>query len=258
MLIRTRAALAAVALVALSPHVAPAQTVQAQVADPAAVARGKALFADTSLSGNGQISCAACHPANGHTDNKTYIGVDIVADGNPQGRSTPSLWGAGLRSAYSWAGTAPSLEANIRGIIVNRMKGPEPAPETLAALAAYVRALPVPRGPGVGDDGAPVAAASAGVKRGFDLFVGAGGCATCHQLPSFDKKEAENVGSGGAFKVPSLWAVSKTAPYFHDGRYASLAEAVKYMWEFHNAKLGTPSSPSAAELADLVAYLEAL
>lgn len=255
MRIHPRTAMAALVLVALSTQIAPAQ---APAPSAAAIERGKALFADTSLSGNGQLSCASCHPANGHTDNKTYIGVDVVADGNPQGRSTPSLWGAGQRSAYSWAGTAPSLEANIRGIIVNRMKGPEPAPETLAALAAYVRSLPVPRGPGVGDDGAPIAAASAGVKRGFDLFVGAGGCATCHQLPSFDKKEAENVGSGGAFKVPSLWAVSKTAPYFHDGRYASLADAVKYMWEFHNAKLGAPSSPSAAQLTDLVAYLEAL
>jgi cytochrome c peroxidase len=52
--------------------------------------------------------------------------------------------------------------------------------------------------------------------------------------------------------------VWKTAPYFHDGRYASLGDAVKYMWEFHHAKIGKPSSPTAAELADLLAYLEAL
>jgi cytochrome c peroxidase len=253
MRVPTYTVLAALAFVAASAQMAPAQAPA-----PALVDRGKALFADTGLSGNGQISCATCHPANGHTDNKTYIGVDVVADGNPQGRSTPTLWGAGMRSAYSWAGTAPSLEANIRGIIVIRMKGAEPAPETLAALAAYVRSLPVPRGPGVGDDGAPVATASAAVKRGFELFVGAGGCATCHQLPSFDKKEVEDVGAGGAFKVPSLWAVSKTAPYFHDGRYASLADAVKYMWEFHAKKVGTAPAPSAAELADLIAYLEAL
>jgi cytochrome c peroxidase len=72
------------------------------------VAKGRALFSDTTLSGTGQYSCAKCHPDNGHTDNKTYIGVDIVPDGDPKGRSTPTLWGVGTRAAYSWAGTAPS------------------------------------------------------------------------------------------------------------------------------------------------------
>jgi cytochrome c peroxidase len=90
--------------------------------DAALVAQGRALFNDPKLSGDGRWSCATCHPSNGHTDNKTYVGVEVVPDGDPKGRSTPTLWGAGTRQAYSWAGTAPSLEANIRGIIVNRMK----------------------------------------------------------------------------------------------------------------------------------------
>lgn len=30
---------------------------------------GRALFNDTSLSASGQLSCATCHPMNGHTDN---------------------------------------------------------------------------------------------------------------------------------------------------------------------------------------------
>ena len=80
---------------------------------------------------------------NGHTDNKTYVGVDIVADGDSKGRSTPTLWGSGSRQAqWSWAGNIPSIETNISGIIVNRMKGAEPSKETLDALAAYVKSLP--------------------------------------------------------------------------------------------------------------------
>src|SRR5262245_24385190 len=117
----------------------------AQAAGPAApelVARGRELFSDVGLSAERRWSCASCHPNEAHTDNKTYVGLTVVPDGDPNGRSTPTLWGAGFRRAYSWAGTAPSLEANIRGIIVNRMKGAEPSPETLAALAAYVRILP--------------------------------------------------------------------------------------------------------------------
>ncbi len=233
-------------------------SVAAQGPDPALIETGRKLFNDTTLSGSGQTSCATCHPANGHTDNKTYIGLDVVADGDPKGRSTPTLWGAGTRSAYSWAGTAPSLEANIRGIIVNRMKGAEPPPEKLAALAAYVRSLTPPGNSNIGNDGLPTKAASAGIQRGFDLFVGKGGCGTCHVLPTFDKKEAEDVGSGAKFKVPSLWAVSKTGPWFNDGRYKTLGEVVTYMWEFQSKKAGAPSTPTSAELADILAYLDAL
>lgn len=113
-------------------------------APAAEVAKGRELFSSTGLSGDGLWSCASCHPNNGHSDNKTYVGVEVVPDGDPRGRSTPTLWGVGTRQAISWAGTAPSLQANIRGIIVNRMKGAEPSPETLAALVSYVTSLGYP------------------------------------------------------------------------------------------------------------------
>lgn len=226
--------------------------------DAALVAQGQSLFADARLSGAGNISCAECHPNNGHTNNKTYVGLDVVADGDPKGRSTPTLWGAGSRSVYAWAGTAPTLEGNIRGIIVNRMKGAEPSPETLAALAAYVRSLEPPRNPALLADGTPSKKAGGAVKRGFALFIGEGGCGTCHTLPSFDKAETEDVGTDGKFKVPALRAVSQTAPYFHDGRAKTLDQAIKTMWEFQAAKAGHPSSPTKRQVKDLVAYLNAL
>ena len=144
---------------------------------------------------------------NGHTDNKTYVGVEVVPDGDPRGRSTPTLWGAGTRQVYSWAGTAPSLEANIRGIIVNRMKGPEPSPETLAALVAYVTSLGYPPNPYLNPDGSPTAAAPAAARRGYEIFVKAG-CKACHLPPTFDKKDLEDVDSGGKFKVPVARASS--------------------------------------------------
>lgn len=226
--------------------------------DAALVEKGRALFVDTKLSGAGNISCAQCHPDNGHTDNKTYVGTAVVADGDPAGRSTPTLWGAGKRSVYSWAGTAPSLEANIRGIIVNRMKGAEPSPDTLAALGAYVRSLPPPRNVEVSEDGTPTEHASIAVQRGFELFVGDGGCGACHVLPTFDKAEIEDMGADGKFKVPALHAVSRTAPYFHDGRYQNLADVVEYMWKFQASRMGRPSRPTDAQVRDLIAYLNAL
>lgn len=223
------------------------------------IEKGRALFSDTSLSANGQVSCATCHPMNGHTDNKTYVGSDVVPDGDPKGRSTPTLWGAGIRQAeWSWAGNIPSIETNIRGIIVNRMKGAEPAKETLEALAAYVKSLPNGPAPFLNADGMPRDTAPADVRRGYALFSGKAGCMTCHSPASYDKKGPEDVGSGGPFKVPSLRNVSKTAPYFHDGRFRNLDEAVGFMWDFYKKKNDSKDTLSDAEKRDLVAFLRAL
>lgn len=231
---------------------------EADAGDGAAlIARGEALFHDTRLSGNRQWACASCHPDDGHTNNKTYVGVTVVDDGDPKGRSTPTLWGAGSRQTFSWAGTAPSLEANIKGIIVKRMKGAEPSQETLDALVAYVRSLPYPDNPLLQPDGTPAAGASEAARRGYALFVGKAGCTTCHALPTYDKEGVEDVGSGGEFKTPSLRVVSRTAPYFHDGRYATLAEATEAMWAYVQAA-GTTETLSDEDLADLVAFLEIL
>ncbi|MGJ4908442.1 cytochrome c peroxidase [Bradyrhizobium sp. HKCCYLS2033] len=243
--------------------VASPTTVGAAVAAPAQLsevelaAKGLELFNDASLSGGGKASCATCHFSTGHTNNKTYVGLDVVADGDPNGRNTPTLWGVGERAVFGWAGQAPTLEDSIRGIIVNRMKGPEPSPETLAALVAYVRTLNYPANWQVKEDGTPREDASAAVRRGYELYIGDGGCGTCHQLPSFDKKSKDDIGTGGKFKVPTLHAAASTAPYFHDGRTASLREAVKLMWEFYAKKMET-RLPTEAELDDLTAYVGAL
>ncbi|CCD94917.1 putative cytochrome c peroxidase [Bradyrhizobium sp. ORS 375] len=237
--------------------VGAAVTAQAALSEAELAAKGLALFNDASLSGGSKASCATCHFSTGHTNNKTYVGLDVVADGDPNGRNTPTLWGVAERAVFGWAGQAATLEDSIRGIIVNRMKGPEPSPETLAALVAYVRTLNYPANWQVKEDGTPRPDASAAIKRGYELYVGDGGCGTCHQLPSFDKKSKDDIGTGGKFKVPTLHAVASTAPYFHDGRTASLREAVKLMWEFYAKKMES-RLPTEAELDDLTAYVGAL
>ena len=262
---RTRTALLLVGLVLLAGLLVrvPSRAEELRVAQAAGsapaelVARGRELFADPGLSADRRWSCASCHPGEAHTDNKTYVGVTVVADGDPAGRSTPTLWGAGFRRAYSWAGTAPSLEANIRGIVVNRMKGAEPSPETLAALAAYVRSLPYGANPSLKDDGAPSDSAPAAAKRGYELFMVRAGCKTCHEPPHYEKKDVEDIGSGGKFKVPSLRLVSRTGPYFHDGRYGTLDQAVAAMWEYMQ-KAGTTEKLTDDDLRDLVEFLKIL
>ena len=92
----------------------------------------------------------------------------------------------------------------------------------------------------------------------YDLFSGKAGCMTCHSPVAYDKKGPEDVGSGGAFKVPSLPNVSKTGPYFHDGRFKTLDETVSFMWDFYKKKNDSKDTLSDAEKRDLVAFLRTL
>ncbi|HEX5051329.1 MAG TPA: cytochrome c peroxidase [Planctomycetota bacterium] len=57
----------------------------------------------------------------------------------------------------------------------------------------------------------------------------------------------------GFFKVPSLLNVEKTAPYFHDGKVATLDDAVKTMADLQLGRQLKPEEESA-----LIAFLKAL
>jgi cytochrome c peroxidase len=83
------------------------------------------------------------------------------------------------------------------------------------------------------------------------------GCQACHLPPTSDKKDVEDIFSGGKFKVPSLRVVSQTAPYFHDGRFATLDQAVRFMWEYQQ-KAGVTEKLTENDLRDLVEYLRIL
>ena len=136
-------------------------------------------------------------------------------------------------------------------------------------------------------------------QRGLDLFLmpSKGNCMMCHSPPYFSTAMATdggayfNVGIGtrdasgaevaanlvdvgrlkiskqdsdwGAFKIPSLRNVSKSAPYFHDGSVAKLEDAVKLMASGGIANKNKfpmldDRKLSAEELGDLVAFLGAL
>jgi cytochrome c peroxidase len=69
----------------------------------------------------------------------------------------------------------------------------------------------------------------------------------------------------GEFKVPSLRGVAQSAPYMHNGSLATLADVVRHYSELSpdrvhqdGEKLLKPLHLSAAESADLVAFLESL
>ena len=109
--------------------------------------------------------------------------------------------------------------------------------------------------------------------KGLDTFLKTG-CTTCHNGPLLGGNSYRKVGVmkpyanqtdvGRAavtkedddkflFKVPSLRNIAATHPYFHDGKIATLHEAVRTM-----AHLQLGLQLSADQEADLVAFLKAL
>lgn len=84
-----------------------------------------------------------------------------------------------------------------------------------------------------------------------DYFASRGGELTDADLGRFNHTGEER--DRHQFKVPTLRNVELTAPYFHDGSVAELDDAVRIMGE---VQLGRDLSE--AEVADIVAFLEAL
>jgi cytochrome c peroxidase len=116
-------------------------------------------------------------------------------------------------------------------------------------------------------------ALSAAELAGLQTFL-ATGCTTCHNGPalggnSYQKvglvKPYENTSDLGRFnvtkdnddkfkfKVPSLRNIAITGPYFHDGKMATLDQAVKKMADMQLGK-----ELSAAETSQIVAFLNSL
>ena len=94
-------------------------------------------------------------------------------------------------------------------------------------------------------------------NQGRQLFTGQAGCATCHGTDNFvpggaifnnglenpyvDKGVGAVTGRAqdeGLFKVPSLRNIALTAPYMHDGRFATLEQVVDH---YNNGVVNHPN-----------------
>jgi cytochrome c peroxidase len=69
-----------------------------------------------------------------------------------------------------------------------------------------------------------------------------------------DVGSAAKVDGRGAFDTPSLRGVGRTAPYFHDGRYATLRDLILGV----DDTMGRTRHLSADDVDALTAYLESL
>lgn len=85
---------------------------------------------------------------------------------------------------------------------------------------------------------------------------------SCAELPFLDEENVELV---GAFKTPTLRHVAKTAPYFHDGRKATLREVIDFYNDLsdqpaigHREESMRPLGLTEEEKISLQAFLESL
>ncbi|MGE3230190.1 MAG: cytochrome-c peroxidase [Hyphomicrobium sp.] len=271
------------------------------------IALGRDLFSDARLSRSGRASCASCHdPSRAFTDGrKTAVGPG----GAVLPRNAPALYNLAWAPSFFWDGRAASLteqarvpilapdelaadfatttaslsqDAGMRGRFAAAFPDAGGVTETaiLDALAAYERSLVSPETRFdrwvEGDD----AALSEQEQQGFDIFVGKGGCVSCHGGWRFTDDAFHDVGMPGSdlgrgalakgaaglpeFKTPSLREAARTAPYMHDGSLATLAAVVDH---YAGGLVARPSlAPTLvkdlvlthAEKAALIAFLETL
>ena len=190
------------------------------IANPARVALGKALFFDPRLSGNGTVSCASCHnPGLGWSDGqKTGIGIN----GQRLGRASPTIVNVAFNTQFMWDGRARSLEDQATGPLESAQEmssdfahmklmlaslegyrtmfakaypGEAVSEKTVAkALAAFQRTV-VSRGSRFDQWlGGKRGAITQQEYRGYQLFKGKANCAACHSGPNFTDNGFHNIG----------------------------------------------------------------
>ena len=241
-------------------------------------ARGEALFRTASLFKRGE-SCASCHNVGGGVNAKLGMMVHR-RDADPASglndfrgvRDVPALWNVAETAPYNWIGGARTLEAQAATAIKTHFIDENPTPERVAAITAFLRTI---RAPVTRHDQGRLTERE---LAGEELFVGKGGCIACHGGPNFTNNlimrtdvpqndafeaqlggPADDPGSPAVlhgFNTPQLRDVRNTAPYMHNGVFATLRDVV----DFYNLNTitGGPLGLTDAEKDELVDYLRTL
>ena len=217
-----------------------------EVAPDEAVLRGRSLFHavfEQRVSADGR-ACASCHP-DGRDDGLTWSA--------PGGRrQTPMLIERLEGTApYGWDASAADLTHHLAHTTA-RLGGTGLRKRDVEDIAAYLATLhPPTRSP---------SPAQARIERGAALFASeATECASCHTSGGTDGERhdveagARRAGRRG-FDTPSLHLVGHSAPYFHDGRYATLGDLLAGV----DGTMGHTAQLSPDDRAALASYLETL
>lgn len=201
--------------------------------------RGRQLFytADDRRITSDGLACSSCHP-DGTEDGLTWF--------TPDGpRQTPMLAGRLAQTQpYGWTRGEHTLTSYIAGTC-SRLGGTGLPDDELDDLAAFVGQIP---GPPRNSLGGPAL-----VREGKTLFDERG-CGSCHVGAIGTDAKTHAFAGKEPVDTPSLKDVSLTAPYFHDGRYATLRDLLSDS----SSDMGATASLSPHEREALLAFLGSL
>lgn len=174
------------------------------------------------------------------------------------------------------------------GLFADAFGTPEVTSDRVArALSQFVRSIvatntryDAARGAPGAEFGRPLAGLTEQENRGLELFFGPGRCEQCHTNDLFvgnallsnglDSVATDRGAGRGRFRVVTLRNIALTAPYMHDGRFATLEEVVDHYdsgvqpSQFLDLRLRGPGGRpqrlnfSAEDRAALVAFLHTL
>lgn len=189
------------------------------------------------------VACASCH-AEGGDDAHVWSFQGIGP------RRTQTFRGGLLGTEpFHWDGDMKDLTHLTGAVFQGRMSGPPLTADQIDALGRFADAIPA----------IPVSAPSdaAAVARGKALFSDPEvACAGCHSGAALTNNATVDVGTGKAFQVPSLRGIAFRAPFLHTGCAPTLLD--RFGACGGGDQHGKTSHLSAAQLRDLVAYLETL
>jgi cytochrome c peroxidase len=215
--------------------------------------RGQLLFHDATLCYQQWLSCASCHPE-GRVDGLNW---DLLNDGEGNPKNTKSLLLAHQTPPAMWEGVRTSAEEAVRSGIKSILFSERPEEEAIA-IDAYLKSLHSLPSPHLVDGRFSPAA-----ERGRKLFQSEQvGCCRCHPAPLFTDQRLHNVASRSPneqtdhFFTPSLVEAWRTAPYLHDGRYATVKELLAE--GRHGQHRDRRNGLSQRDLEDLVEFVLSL
>lgn len=278
-------------IASLSVSYAAERTNQAHL-DPVSAAQielGRYLFYDADLSKDGSMACASCHKQR-HAfaeDNKTHPGFN----GDHGIYNVPSLANVGMLKTYSWTNQhitdlAKHALVPITGTVPVEMgmHGQEKVIEQrIASNACYQRlfakAYPDLKAPKITMTTITQAIARfegsiksfdsiwdksqktkqplpSEMREGEKLFFGKGHCASCHLPPLFTDQKFYRIHDQITqdIRTPPLRNVELTAPYLHDGRAATIEEAI----HVHDSKNTSVPVMDKQEITAITIFLKSL
>lgn len=242
-----------------APLLAADATLVRPVASPysAEALAGRRLFFDATnphVTPSGVVACASCHPGGSDDGLVWFIHTPSIP---LKRRRTPHLANATTGTApFHWNGQFATMSDLATNTMTNLMAG-DALLVDVGSIQRYIDEIVKPPLLPVTDPPS--------VQRGQVLFASPSiGCATCHPSGAFTDDLLHPVLTPMSLhaddvfptaNTPGLLGVFLRAPYFHDGRAATLEDVLTQPYA---APMDHTAGLSSGDVDDLIAYLESL